>query len=352
MFSFLSPSPKKGMPCCSFSFNFVAGVSEQDFILQDPCWTSGVRLWPLRVGVRRPLHSARQRTCWICLMFFAHWFSKVGSCGLDMIGDCARHLAVESSSPSVLVTSSLDPVNSNFSCSCSIWAKTAAALSNCIRQYLAGLPAFPSTANGWWCMVNDDGWCRFMWIINKLYVWLSMMFCPWPLEVSESNSDSALHETLFPYFWDHCHYNSPASPPKVTTNLTIGSRKKHITCILFLHRHLKATRSPHLLIIFSHYFHHNFWMHLLPPPLAATSVATSTAGEPPSPQRRRAINGVMVWPNWLFQQLLSRVSWSVKDAFQESVWNMSEIIMVFLQRANNLERCTRGSIVTSSCSKT
>ena len=141
-------------------------------------------------------------------------------------------------------------------------------------------------------------------------------------------------------------------PPKVTTNLTIGSRKKHITCILFLHRHLKATRSPHLLIIFSHYFHHNFWMHLLPPPLAATSVATSTAGEPPSPQRRRAINGVMVWPNWLFQQLLSRVSWSVKDAFQESVWNMSEIIMVFLQRANNLERCTRGSIVTSSCSKT
>ena len=28
-----------------------------------------------------------------------------------------------------------------------------------------------------------------------------------------------------------------------------------------------------------------------------------------------------MWPNWLFQQLLSRVSWCVKDAFQKSVWN-------------------------------
>lgn len=129
-------------------------VSEQDFILQDPCWTSGVRLWPLRVGVRRPLHSARQRTCWICLMFFAHWFSKVGSCGLDMIGDCARHLAVESSSPSVLVTSSLDPVNSNFSCirmgqnSCS-----TLQLHPTVPRGVTGLPL-----NSEWLMMHGQWW--------------------------------------------------------------------------------------------------------------------------------------------------------------------------------------------------
>ena len=86
------------------------------------------------------------------------------------------------------VTSSLDPVNSNFSLgqnSCSTLQLHPAVPWDWFRATIAegghpaGLPAFPSTANGWWCMVNDDGWCRFMWVISKLYVWLSMMFCHW-----------------------------------------------------------------------------------------------------------------------------------------------------------------------------